>query len=70
MRIRFSTDDGQSVTLDVQPGENVWIEQDDDDCRGNRFGSLYLERDSSTIGLGRYSEETAWWEYENPLPTY
>lgn len=68
MRLTFRTDDGQAVTLDVPPGENVWIEQSDPECNGNRIGSLYLNREADEIGLGRYSEEIAWWEYENPLP--
>lgn len=70
MRFRLTTDAGEDVTISVEPGENIWIERADDDCNGARIGSLYVERDADTIGLGRYSEETAWWEYENPLPTY
>jgi hypothetical protein len=64
MKLHLTTDSGEDVTITVNPGENVWI----DDCRGARIGSLYLDSEGDTLGLGRYSEETAWWEYENPLP--
>lgn len=69
MKLRMYTDAGETAIITVEPGENVWIEQADDDCNGARIGSLYLDKDSDTLGLGRYSEEVAWWEYENPLPT-
>ena len=36
MRLTFRTDDGESATITVPPGTNIWIEQSDPDCSGNR----------------------------------
>jgi hypothetical protein len=66
MRLRFTNEEtGESVTLDVEAGGNIWLGTDQGD---DRIGSLFLDSAARTVGLGRYDEAIAWWEYENPLP--
>jgi hypothetical protein len=65
MRFHLTTDDGSTVTIDVQPGDNVWITMDGDT---DPIGSLYLSREADTIGLGTYDHEVAGWEYAETIP--
>jgi hypothetical protein len=51
------------VTIDVQPGDNVWITRD-----GDEIGSLYLSREADTLGLGTYDHTVGGWEYAETIP--
>jgi hypothetical protein len=65
MKLTLHTEDGQTATIELEPGENLWIDTD----RGAYVGSLYLANDSETIGLGRFTSETQWWEFAEMIPT-
>ena len=64
MRITLTTERGQSVTLDLEPGENAWITTEDQPERTSR--SLYLDS-WDNLGTGEYNTEHAWWEWASPL---
>ena len=63
MRITFTTERGQAVTLDLLPGENAWITTDQQPEPTSR--SLYLSN-QGTLGTGEYDEAQAWW-YFTPI---
>ena len=65
MILHMTTEAGQSVTVEVPNGANVWLDTED----GDTIGSLYLSQDGATLGLGRYTVAAGGWDYAETIPT-
>jgi hypothetical protein len=63
VKFRLTTETNRTVTIDVQPGDNIWITNEN----GDDIGSLYLSQEADTLGLGCYDETAGGWEYAETI---
>lgn len=65
MKITLTTERGESVTLELLPGENAFLTADGAELPAG--ASLYLHPSGDSLGLGAVDEDNQWWDYASSL---